>query len=106
MISMKKIWKRTSAWRGYEQFKNAVGAANDTGSWSDSPCPTAYVVGEINEFKKKLREAGIRFRAGYCRTSNVFCMSRQIVVHERDRERALEIAKQHQKETRYFYACD
>lgn len=103
-ISAKKKWIATDGWRGYMQFTNAVGGANDTGTYSDSPCPSDVRKKEIADFCYKLRRAGIKYRTAWERTSNVFCVTQQVLVHPEDRERAIEIALEHQKETRLFYA--
>lgn len=104
-ISEKKIWVRTDGWRGYEQPINAIGGANDTGSWSDSPCPTKVALAEIEAFRKQLRREGIRSKMLICRSANVFCIHRYVLVHPENRERAYEIAKAHENnDTRLFYA--
>lgn len=103
-ISTKRKWVSTDGWRGYMTYTNAVGGANDTGSSSDSPCPSDVRKKEIGSFCSKLRKAGIRYRTIWGQTSNVFCVSQQVLVDPENRERALEIAKEHAKETRLFYA--
>jgi hypothetical protein len=103
-ISEKKTWVRTDGWRGYEQPINAVGGANNTGTWSDSPCPTHVALAEIEAFRKQLRKVGIRSKLLGCATSNVFCQHIYVLVHPENRERAYEIAKGHENDTRLFYA--
>lgn len=103
-ISTKTKWISTDGWRGYSQFINAVAGANDTGTFSDSPCPSGLRKQEIKEFCKRLKKEGISYRTAWAQTSNVFCVSQQVLVHPEDKERAIEIAIEHQKETRLFYA--
>jgi hypothetical protein len=102
-ISEKKTWIKTDAWRGYSQPINAVGCCNHTGDWSDSPCPTKVVNEEINGFKKLLKKNGIKHKKLVTISSNVFMVKVNILVHPNDRERALELAKEHEQNTRIFY---
>ena len=104
-ISTKTKWVSTGGWRGYEEPINAVGGCNHTGGWSDSPCPTHVVKSEIDSFRKKLRQNKIRSRLLVTNSSNVFCQHVYVLVHPTDRERGLEISKEHQTETRLFYSC-
>jgi hypothetical protein len=105
-ISTKKVWKSTSGWRGQEQFINAVAGANDTGSFEDSPCPSSLRKKEIGEFCKMLKQSGIRYVTAWGKSSNCFMSVRYVLVAPEDHERAYEIAKEHEKETRLFYACE
>jgi hypothetical protein len=104
-ISKKTKWVSTDGWRGYVLPINAVGGANNTGNWSDSPCPSSTCESEINEFRKLLRKEKIRSVLSVEQTSNVFCVHVYVLVHPNDRERSLEIAKEHQKNTNLFYSC-
>jgi hypothetical protein len=104
-ISTKSEWIRTDGWRGYLQPLNAVAGANNTGSWDDSPCPSHICESEIKEYRSILRQNKIRSRLKVCQTSNVFCVHVYVLVHPDDKERALELAKEHQHNTRLFYAC-
>jgi hypothetical protein len=81
-ISLRKVWVPTDGWRGYEQPISAVCGANDTGGWSDSPCPTDKATAELNMAKAVLRKAKIPFKSTVCRSSNVFCAHRYICVPE------------------------
>jgi hypothetical protein len=103
-ISTKTAWVATDGWRGYVEPINAVGGANNTGSWSDSPCPSDTCEREIKEFRAMLRKNKIASRLKVCQTSNVFCVHVYVLVHPDNRERALELAKEHQKNTSLFYA--
>ncbi len=104
-ISTKTEWIKTSGWRGYSQPINAVGGANDTGSWSDSPCPSDVCEREIKEFRSILRKNKIASRLKVCQTSNVFCVHVYVLVHPDDKEKALELAKEHKNNTTLFYPC-
>lgn len=102
-ISMRTIWVATSGWRGYETFVNAVAGANDTGTWSDSPCPTPAREREIGMAKTALRKAGIRHRTAWARTSNCFSMGQHVLVAPEDRARAIEVLTPIEQETRLLY---
>ena len=104
-ISTKTTWISTSGWRGYVQPINAVGGANNTGSWSDSPCPSDVCEREIKEFRSILRKNKIASRLKVCQTSNVFCVKVFVLVHPDDKEKALELAKEHKNNTTLFYPC-
>lgn len=82
---------------------DAVGCCNWTGDWSDSPCPTSVVEAELKEFCKLLRKEKIKYKRTVEPTSNVFCQKVYILVDDQDRSRALELAAQHEKNTRLFY---
>ncbi len=105
-ISTKKVWVSTSGWRGYMTYTNAVGGANDTGSWDDSPCPSSQRKAEIDGFIKKLKVEKIKYRTLWGQTSNVFCVAQFVLVAPEDHERAYEIAELHAKETSLFYPCE
>ena len=45
-ISTRTRYEKTDGWRGRVVPVNAVGAANDTGTWRDSPCPSHLVKAE------------------------------------------------------------
>jgi hypothetical protein len=78
-------------WRSRQVFDSAVAGANDTGTWSDSPCPSHIRKREIDRAKSILRKAGIRHRTKWAQTSNVFCVSQQILVSKDDRAKAIEL---------------
>ena len=90
-ITTKKTYVQTDGWRGYEQPLYWVAGANDTGTWSDSPCPSGVATEELNHIKKALRKEKIKFREIGARTSNVFCLHRYILVAPFDFERGKEI---------------
>lgn len=105
-ISTKMGYVRTDDWRGYEQPIYAVAGANDTGTWSDSPCNSNTRKKEISGFTKKLREAKIPYRLKWGRSSNVFCMKQFVIVSEADHQKAYEMAKRYVNETELFYSCE
>jgi len=107
-ISTKTGYVRTDGWRGYSQPVFAVGGANDTGSYYDSPCPSSVREKEINGFIEKLKAAGIKYRTKWCQSSNVFCQHFYVIVSEADHAKAYEIAKEYEKQDgiRLFYACE
>lgn len=97
----------TSGWRGYQMPLFAVAGANDTGEWSDSPCPTKVCIKELKAVKTILRKEKIPFKSTIGTTSNVFCIHRYIVCAEEDCERARELVKSYLKDnyTRLLYVC-
>jgi len=104
-ISLKKKYVHTSAWRGYEQPVNAVCGANDTGDSSDSPCSTSTCLKELGLAKKILKANKIPFRSSVCCTSNIFCISRYLVVLPDDMVKAAELIKPLHDQTRLLYTC-
>lgn len=102
-ISLRKKYVRTDAWRGYEQPVNAICGANDTGSYSDSPCPTSVNMAELGMAKAVLRKNKIAFVSTTCASSNVFCVHRYLCVHPDDRARAHALLSPLVKETRLLY---
>jgi len=104
-ISLKKHYIRTDGWRGYEEPINAICGANDTGTWSDSPCPSNVRELELTRAKSILRKNKISYKQAVCRSSNVFCVHVYICVHPENRERAKELLKPLEADTRLFYIC-
>lgn len=104
-ISEKTQWISTISWDGYVQPINAVAGAKNTGSWDDSPCPSHICEKEIKEFRAILRKNKIASRLKVCQTSNVFCVHVYVLVHPDDKEKALELAEEHKKNTTLFYPC-
>lgn len=100
----KTKYVRIDGWRGYSEPINAVGGCNDTGTWSDSPCPSDVAGKEIKEFQKLLRAEKINYRTVGGVSSNIFCNKIYVCVHQDNRKKALEIAKKHQdNNTELFY---
>lgn len=64
-ISTKKIWISSSAWRGRETYQSASGGANDTGTWSDSPCPSNQREAEIKMFTDALKKEAMQYVETY-----------------------------------------
>lgn len=94
-ISTKKRWVATDGWRGYEEPIYWVAGANDTGMYSDSPCPSDVAQKELGYIKSALRQAGIRFKSTTARSSNVFMIKHYIVVAPADFDKAKAIALEH-----------
>lgn len=84
----RELYHQTDGWRGYEIHPFAVASAQDTGSWSDSPCPTDSVTKELEKVQGILRAAGIRSYQTWRETSNVFCIMRFVAVKACDYARA------------------
>jgi hypothetical protein len=105
-ISLKKTYVRTDGWRGYEEPINAVCGANDTGTWSDSPCPSDIRAKELNKVKSLLRQNKINFKQSVCRSSNVFCVRVYLCVRPEDKIRANDLIQPLLDETRLLYLCD
>lgn len=94
-ISTKKRWVATDGWRGYEEPIYWVAGANDTGLYSDSPCPTDVAQKELGYIKSVLRKEGIRFKSITARSANIFMTKHYIVVAPADFEKAKEVALMH-----------
>ncbi len=105
-ISKKQVWISTSAWRGFRQPVNACGGANNTGQFSDSPCPTHVCREEILAFRKKLKAARIKSVIMECESSNVFCSHVYVLVAPEHHTKAYEIAQEHSNETTLFYSVE
>ena len=104
-ISTKMGYVRTDGWREYSQPIYAVAGANDTGTWSDSPCNSVVRKREITGFTKMLREAKIPYVLKWANSSNVFCMKQFVIVAESDHEKAYDMAEAYVKDTDLFYSC-
>lgn len=90
-----KRYRRLDAWRGYPIPGPAVAGASDTGTASDSPCPTPQVKREIRELQRWLNTMGIKTRTRYGPSSNVFCGKRWLcVVDAKQHAKAMELAGQ------------
>ncbi len=97
---------KTDGWRGYSQPLTAVCGANNTGSWSDSPCPESVCVSELDKAKTVLINNNIPYSFGWFESSNVFCSHGYIMVKGiKTREKAIELIKPLISETRLLYAC-
>jgi hypothetical protein len=90
---------------GYGRIKipgAAVAGSSDTGSFPDSPAPTALVKAEIKRLQSEcLRPAGIKSRTVYGNSTNVFCAKRWVVVAADDFEKATELAGQWLESNKY-----
>jgi len=102
-ISVKKMYVRTDAWRGYERPIHAVCGANNTGNWDDSPCPTNVCCSELSKAEHVLRINKIPYRRVWCRSSNVFCVHGYLVVPEELVEKGKELIEPLVKDTRLLY---
>jgi len=102
---VKMDYVRTDGWRGYEQPKFAVCGANNTGGWSDSPCPENVCISELDKAKQVLINNNIPYTFKWCETSNVFCIHGYILVKGRKRERAKELIQPLVNDTRLLYVC-
>jgi hypothetical protein len=102
-ISLRKKYVRTDGWRGYEEPEFAVAGANDTGTWSDSPCPSHVATEELGKARAVLSKEGIKVKEIVTQSSNVFCVHRYLVASEYDNERAKELLKPLKDETRLLY---
>ena len=88
----------------------AVAGSNDTGMWSDSPCPSDKVTYELDMMKMELEKAGIPSKEAGTPSSNVFMGRRWIVVPVEKYPEAKKIAdkfiKEHEADTKYIYGAD
>lgn len=96
-ISLAKKWVNDGGWKGHEEPIYWIAGCNDTGTFSDSPCPTNVAMKELLIVKKMLKENGIHYRQMVCKSSNVFCIRRYLVVSPFDFEKAREIVNKEYK---------
>jgi hypothetical protein len=102
-ISTKTHYVRTDAWRGYVEPIDAVCGANDTGTWSDSPCRSEVADKELAMARAILKKAKIPSKHMVCESSNVFCAHRYLVVPSEDTERGRELIQPIIGETYLLY---
>ena len=76
----RESYHRIDGWRGYSIPPFAVAGSSDTGSWSDSPCPSSAVEEEIKKVQGILAEHNIKSYVVIRETSNVFCVKRWVCV--------------------------
>jgi hypothetical protein len=107
-----KVTAKGDAWgRGIiVQPIYAVAGSNDTGMWSDSPCPSDKVTAELNMMKQELKNAGIPSKEAGTPSSNVFMGRRWLIVPKEKFTEAKKIAdkflKEHEADTKYIYGAD
>jgi hypothetical protein len=106
IFDLSRKYVKTDGWRGYGQPNYAICGANDTGTWSDSPCPSDVSENELTQVKKLLNGTPVKIVT--CETSNVFCVHRYLVVPPAYFDNALKIVNDfiQNNETRLLYACD
>lgn len=107
-FSFRTKYVRSDAWRGYRQPVFAVAGVNDTGMWSDSPCPSNIVGQELRQARGVLRKHGLKSRTTTSRSSNVFCGKRWLVVPEPNLLKAKKVLSRSglYSKTRYLYEAD
>lgn len=88
VFSTQERYVRTDGWRGYSEPIYAVAGANDTGTWSDSPCPSNVREAELNALAQYLSEHGVPTQQVVCQSSNVFCVHVYLIAKIKDVERA------------------
>jgi len=84
-------WISTDAWRGYEEPFAAICGANDTGMYSDSPCPSNVREKELNEAAALLKANGIHARVIFTTSSNIFCTHVYLVAKVKDAQPGREL---------------
>jgi hypothetical protein len=96
---------KTDGWRGYEEPEFAVAGVNDTGMWSDSPCPSNDATVELTAIKELLAKEKIEVKEVVCQTSNVFCVHRYLIPKLKNVEKAREMVKNYidNNETELLY---
>lgn len=94
---------KTDGWRGYSEPITAVCGANNTGNWSDSPCPEHICINELNRAKSELIKANIPYSFKWCETSNVFCVHGYILVKGNKRNKAKKLIEPLISESRLLY---
>jgi hypothetical protein len=104
-INTKTKHAHTDAWRGYEQPTNAIAGANNTGNFSDSPCPENVCLSELDQVKKIMIQNNIPYKLVWCGSSNVFCMRGYIVVPGLLKRRAKKLIAHLPENTQLLYLC-
>ena len=104
-ISTKKQWIKTGGWYGYMEPIDSVCGANNTGNFSDSPCPEDICLNELKQAKQVLRKNRIPFKTVWCQTSNVFCMHGYLVVSKELKSKARDLIQPLIENTRLLYIC-
>jgi len=90
MVSLKKKWVRTSAWRGYEEYDNSVA---DGCFLAMNSYQNEQEKDRISKIKSKLRKNKIPHRVAYGRTSNVFSTAYDIVVDKKNVGKAKKVLR-------------
>jgi len=103
-------WVSTDAWRGYKQPEFAVAGSSDTGTWSDSPCPSPKVTKEISMLSEHLRNNGFAVKQVITRSSNAFMGKRWVVVPPSQFKKAKLVADKwiakNKSKTNYIHDAD
>lgn len=99
-------WVASDGWRGYNEPIYAVCGANDTGMWSDSPCPSDVCERELNGAIEVLKSLKIPTKIVTCESSNVFCVHRYVIVPPKYVDEARKIVSEHidNTENRLIYS--
>jgi len=99
-------WVKIDGWRGYNEPIYAVCGANDTGMWSDSPCPSNVCERELTDAVRVIKNKGIPTKIVTTETSNVFCVHRYVIVPPKYVDVAREMIREHinNSETNLIYA--
>lgn len=92
---LRTSYKKTDGWRGYREPVYAIVGANDTGEYSDSPCPSSVRKAELSAIRKALKAEGILVRQKVCETSNIFCVHVYLVAKPSEADRARQIVKEY-----------
>jgi hypothetical protein len=96
---------KTDGWRGYSKPVNAVCGANNTGDWSDSPCPESVCISELDKAKTVLINNNIPYQLSWQETSNVFCVHGYLIVPNKYKMKARRLIEPLIQDTRLLYAC-
>ena len=104
-INTKTKYVNTGGYRGYEEPINAIAGANNTGNYSDSPCPESVCLSELDQVKKIMIQNNIPYKLVWCESSNVFCMHGYIVVPGVLKRRAKKLIQDLPEQTRLLYIC-
>lgn len=84
-------YQRIDGWRGFNRPYFAVAGSSDTGGWSDSPCPSDSVQGELEKVLRILKLGGVKAYMTYSTTSNIFCIKRWVCVKGTEYQKAKDI---------------
>jgi hypothetical protein len=95
MVSLKKHFVHTDAWRGYEEYDNSVAGGSFLAGYGD-PYAESHNKDEMERIKNVkaiLKKNKISHKLAHARTSNVFSNTYDIVVDKENVQKAKKLLK-------------
>ena len=106
---MVRIHRGDDPWgRGsYSIPSHAVMGSSDTGTYSDSPCPSNLVAKELYDFRTVLKMHGIDSKFESTQSGNLFMVKLWVVVDAENVRKARQLAKRylkkHDRDTQFIH---